>query len=225
MRTAILGVLLLAFNTSAQKSPAADDRLHKRVDQQLSLTLSLDQTDGRSDSAALQSCLAHHPPIACRLLTITVQNEGTDIILIWRSTCGEHLLQFDLRKPDGNWEAFPADDLIRICTSSTVDVEKLSPGASHIEHVRLGDYDLHLDTAYPPLDDGLIHPRHPAYEFLVADGPRAIRVGWYAGACIASDKLAPNVVPGWFFVESYCAEGTQPEKGISLQSNELKLGH
>jgi hypothetical protein len=220
----LLSAAFLTF-AAAQNRVKPSSPEPKQVDQELKVTLSIDQTHEPTDSAVLQACLVHYPPIACQPLTLTVKNDGPDVVLIWGGTCSSAFfggVSFDFRHPNGKWEPFPSDDLMHICTRSTIDGRKLSPGESYVERATLSQYTLHKDSSYPPFDDEHIHPRHPGYEFLIAD-EHVIRAHWGANACIASDKLKADSVPFWFGLISYCT-GTRPtQNGVVLVSNPLIL--
>jgi hypothetical protein len=123
------------------------------------LLLLLGQTPEPSDSSALKTCLANHPQLACMLLAITVRNQEAETVLRWSMSCGGAGVGFDLQKSDGSWEPFPNDDALPICTRNVPDVQRLLPGGSYVQPLRLADL-YYPGTAIPSPDDGFIHPLH-----------------------------------------------------------------
>lgn len=221
----VMGTFGFAQNDAVSPSPSQKPG---PSDHGLLLILSQDATPEPSDSSELRTCLARHLPLACVLLTITIKNDGAETVLAWWSTCGDTGMAFDLQKSDGSWEPFPpaplSDRDIPLCSRNFTYVQKASPGESHVEQIRLADVFLYLDTALPPLDDGLIHPRHPGSAFLMAAGPHTIRLRWHVVGCIASGKLKPGDVPNAFTAQSLCVAGTEVNpRFVALQSNELNL--
>jgi hypothetical protein len=193
------------------------------ADHGLLLILSQDKALEPSESTAHKTCLSNHPPLACALLTITVKNEGTETVLRWSMSCGDLGIGFDLKKSDGGWEPFTMGGDLPICSRNMLEVRKLSPGDSYVQHIRLADR-FYTGTAFPPPDDGLIHPHHQGYEFLTAPGPHTIRARWYVDGCVASDKLTPGGVLEAFAARSLCVAGTEvKQQFIVLQSDGLTL--
>jgi hypothetical protein len=191
------------------------------ADHGLSLILSQSQTSEPSDSGALKTCLADHPPLACVLLTITVENKGRETVLRWTTSCGADA-SFDLKKSDDSWAASTYSDL-PICSRNVLNVQRLSPGKSYVEHIRLAD-SYYTSTAFPPPDDKFLHPHHQGFEFLMAPGPHIIRARWYVDGCIASGKREPGDALEPFSARSLCVAGSEPKQlFIVLQSNELNL--
>jgi hypothetical protein len=192
------------------------------ADHGLSLILSQSQTSEPSDSGALKTCLADHPPLACVLLTITVENKGRETVLRWTTSCGADA-SIDLKNSDGSWEAPSNYSDLPICSRNVLNVQKLSPGESYVKHIRLADF-YSTSTAFPPPDDEFLHPHHQGFEFLMAPGPHIIRARWSIDGCVASGKLEPGGVLEPFSARSLCVAGGEPKQlFIVLQSNELNL--
>ena len=203
-------------------------------DDGLLVILSADSAPEPSDSGQLKNCVARHHPLACVLLTLTLKNEGRETVLTWWSTCGEPGMDFDLQKSDGSWEPFPPAPIdyrdshlsdIPICFRSFTYIQKLFPGESHVEQIRLADLFLHLDTTdLPPPDDGFIHPHHPGVAFLSTPGLHTIRVRLRVVGCVRSLKLSPSDPLNEFNARSQCAAGTDVDPRFAvLQSNEMNL--
>lgn len=222
-----LGMGTLGFAQNNAASSIASQKLGPS-DHGLLLILSHNAIPEPSDSRGLKTCLAKHLSLACVLLTVKIKNEGTETVLTSWSTCGDQGMAFDLQKSDGGWEPFPPVPLnerdLPFCTRNFMYVQKLSHGESHVEQIRLADPFLYLDTAWPPLEDGLIHATHPGSAFLMAAGPHTIRVRWHVVGCAASDKLKPGEVLNALTGQAPCASGTEMNpRFVVLQSNELNL--
>jgi hypothetical protein len=216
----VMGTLGVAQN---DVPPSPESKDPAPADHGLLLLLSQAQTPEPSDSSALKTCLNNHPPLACVLLTITVENARTETILRWSMSCGAGGVGFDLKKFDGSWEPFANGGDLPICTRNVLDVQRLSPGESYVQHIRLAD-PFYTDTAFPPPDEGLIHPRHQGYAFLTAPGPHIIRARWYVDGCVASEKLKAGGLLEPFTARSMCVPGTEvKQQFIVLRSNELNL--
>jgi hypothetical protein len=215
--TISLLISAVAFAQSGIPS-SQDSQNHASGDHGLILVLTQDQIPEPSDSSGFKSCLAHHPPLACVLLTLVLKNEGKETVLHWSSTCGGAGIGFDLRKPDGNWEPFPTDEP-SACSATVLVVESLLPGKSSVVHFRLAD--LELDTAFPS-DDGTLHP-HKGFALITGPGQYTIRANWSIWGCSTSEKLEGGALYPTTAV-SMCAHGTKPEQGFALlRSNELSV--
>jgi hypothetical protein len=175
----------LAFAQS-HVSSSHDSRNHASGEHGLILILTQDQTPERSDSAGLKSCLAHHPPLACVLLTLVLENQGTETVLHWYGTCGFTGIGFDLRKPDGHWEPFPTSGPW-VCSENGLVVESLLPGKSSVGHLRLADPSLELDTAFPP-DDGPLRAQK-GFAVISPPGQYTIRATLSIRGCPTLAKL------------------------------------
>jgi hypothetical protein len=205
----------VAFAQSGVPS-SHDSQNHASGDHGLILVLTQDQPPESSDSGGLKSCLVHHPPLACVMLTLVLKNEGKETVLQWSSTCGGAGIGFDLRKPDGNWEPFPTDEP-SVCSANVLGVESLLPGKSSIVHLRLAD--LELDTAFPS-DDGPLHP-HKGFALITGPGQYTIRANWSIRGCSTSDKLEGGALDPTTAV-SICAHGTEQDFA-HLRSKELSV--
>ncbi len=177
--------------------------------------------DEPNDSDAKKACLAEHPPISCDLLTVTLKNEGTKMILSWHTSCDEGI-DFDIVSEDGDWEQFPRGGIM-ICSRNVLFVRKLLPGESYVRHLRLADPSLGLNTSAPPSDDdGFIHARGRGYTLLKGHEPLTIRARWRANACIASDAIKPDSDLNPFAGGALCAGGKEPHS-VVLTSEALQL--
>jgi len=194
-------------------------------DHGLVLLLSENPTLEPSDFSQLKTCLSKNLPLACTLLVVTVKNEGRDTLLTWWSTREHGYMSFDLQKSDGTWEPFPLDNgYLPLSSRSFTYVEKLAPGTTHVERMRLADPDLGIDTALP-LDDGRIHTRPPDSEVFTSTRPHKIRLHWNVATCIASRRLRADEVPDAFMAQSFCEADSEMSQTsvVHLQSNVLNL--
>jgi hypothetical protein len=220
--SSIAVTLLMTAAAVAQDDALSADRFGKQnsADHGLILILTKEQTSELPDSSDLKACLVSYPPTACALLTLELKNRGKETILLWSSTCGDPLIGFDLRRPDGSWEPFPTEPWT--CASTFVGVESLRPGKSFVLQLRLTDPVLELDTSASPPHDGVVHASK-AYALIAGTGPYTIRARWDIWGCAASDKLNGDNF-NLFTAPSLCVNGTASKRDFALVlSNELEL--
>jgi hypothetical protein len=209
----------------------------------LVLVLSRDTAPEPPQSSDLKDCLAHHPPLACVPLYLTITNEGKESILGWFPDCNDSEyfdVNFYLLMPDGEWAFLPrtfdppsqidAPNLPSPMCGRSV-VRGFWPQQSDNERLRLADLFPWLDTSAPPPSEMASRERQKkAYALLVGGGPHTIRAHRLVHGCSASDKVRSASDLGKFPNMSereskrlLCDGGEQLKPIIDLQSNELKL--
>jgi hypothetical protein len=244
--------LLTVLDVVAQSAPRKDvstaiqSQSQPSGDYGLMLILSRNVTPEPPDSVALKTCLAHHFPLACVLLNLTIMNEGNETILSWFQSCSDSdsdypNVGFDLLTPDGRWRSLPRSfdppSQIDIPTLGNpmcggLIVHGLWPRESHNQRLRLADLFLWMDAAAPSPAEAL--PRQyqgRIYALLATAGPHTIRAHRFIYECTASDNVKQGSDLNPFSnigvrqsARSLCAGSAESRlQNLDLQSNELKL--
>ncbi len=218
-------VVLLMANTAAAQRDSGSPTNASAPDRGGLVIHLAKSPDEAVDSDAKKTCLADHPPASCELLTVTLKNEGSQAILSWHTTC-QVGIGFDVATADG-WKPFPSGTSvgeIPICARNVLFVRRLLPGQSYVQHLRLADPSLGLNTTAPPSDDdGALHVRGKGYALLMGNEPLVIRARWHMNnVCLASDAVKSDSDLNPFAGRLLCARGMDPHPTI-LTSEALRL--
>ena len=204
-------IVICTFATAFSQTVPQNGSTHGPV-------LTLVRENEPSDSPAVKTCLANHPPLACMLLTVTLRNEGKEDFLSEGSTCypDSFIFIFDLKEPDGGWKQFPARGDHWVCEATVAFARLAFHGKSYTWHFRLAE-SAH-DTAFLARAPRARGGSGPSVD-VPFTGPVAIHARYGVG-CVAAVYMGEE--ERVFPLSDYACVGDPAEK-IEVQSNELEL--
>jgi hypothetical protein len=236
---AALGAQSAPHNSASVRQQGQDAANHGLV-----LVLSRDTAPEPPQSSDLKNCLAHHPPLACVPLYLTITNEGNESFLGWLPDCNDSEyfdVNFYLLMPDRRSAFLPRT----FDPPSQVDEPSLPtpmcgrsvvrgfwPQRSDNERLRLADLFPWLEASAPAPNDVSSRERQKkAYALLAGGGPHTIRAHEFIHGRTASDKVKSasdlDRFPNMNASESsrlLCeGRGESMPLTLDLQSNELKV--